>query len=656
MLSLDIGLSALRASQIKTDIIGQNLTNASDPNYHKQVAEQVSAIPVPVGNLSLGTGVDVDQIARLRDQIIETAVTGNKSDVAGTQTRLDLLNQLQATLGTGTGSLGGDIEDFFNQLQQLAAQPQDTTLRGVVLGSARTLTDEFHSLSTAFDTLGAGLATQTGDAVKTVNGIATRIAQLNRQIRDASGTGTSPNDLLDQRDKLVNDLARQLDVRVVPADRGQVTVLAGGVPLVVGDMSIALGVSTDASGNSIVSPTASVIPLDIQGGTLGGLLGLRDQILPGYKSRLDDLASQLARQVDGIQTTGIGLSGPSTFLAGSRPVKSVTAPLSQAGLGLPPGAGRLYVSVTDQATGARTLTPVSFDPATDSLQTIATALSAVPHIQAVTNAQTGTLQILSATGYSFDFAGRPPTTLSAAGITGTTRPTAGGSYTGTANGAYTFQVSGTGTVGVTPGLKLQVTDASGASVTSLDIGQGYSPGSALTVGNGVTIALASGAANAGDSFSLPTIAQPDAGGLLTALGLGSFFQGSTAADIALQPGLAADPKLLAGSRTGHAGDATNFQRLIGLRDQLVAANGTQTFAQAYASIVGDVGTDVSDLGTLQTSQTSLGQQLATQQQSVSGVDTNEELVKLLDSQRAFQSASKYISVVNDTLTSLFGIL
>jgi flagellar hook-associated protein FlgK len=656
MLSFDIGLSALRASQIASDVIGQNLTNASDPNYHKQVAEQVSAIPVGVGNLSLGTGVNIDQISRLRDGLIETATTKNQSDVAGTQTQFDFLNQLQATLGTGTGSLGGDIEDFFNQIQQLAAQPQDTTLRGVVLGSAKTLTDEFHSLSDSFNSLGAGLAAQTGDAVKAVNATATQIAQLNGQIRDASGGGVSPNSLLDQRDKLVNDLAKQLDVRVIPADLGQVTVLAGGVPLVIADKSIPLSVTTDSSGGAVVSPTASTTPLDIQGGTLGGLLTLRNQTLPGYKGRLDDLASQLARQVDQIQTTGIGLSGPSTFLAGSRPVRSVSAPLSQAGLGLPPTAGTLYVSVTDQASGARTLTPVSFDPATDSLQTIATALSAVPHLQAVTNAQTGTLQILSATGYSFDFAGRPPTTLSSTGITGTTRPTAGGAYRGTANGAYTFQVSGTGTVGVTPGLKLQVTDSSGGSVTSLDIGQGYSPGAALTVADGVTIALASGTANAGDSFSLPTIAQPDAGGLLTALGLGSFFQGSTAADLAVQPGLAADPKLLAGSRTGAAGDATNFQRLIGLRDQPVLAGGTETFAQSYASLVGDVGTEVNDLGTLQTGQNSLGQQLAVQQQSVSGVDTNEELVNLLASQRAFQSASKYISVVNDTLASLLGIL
>ena len=155
---------------------------------------------------------------------------------------------------------------------------------------------------------------------------------------------------------------------------------------------------------------------------------------------------------------------------------------------------------------------------------------------------------------------------------------------------------------------------------------------------------------------MPAIAQSDTAGILTALGLGSFFQGSTAGDLRVQPGLSGDPKLLAASRTGATGDATNLQRAIDLRDRPLLAGGTQTFRQFYASIVGDVGSGISDLGNVQTSQTALGQQLAAQQQSISGVDTNEELVKLLDAQKSFQTASKYISVVNDSLASLLGIL
>ena len=74
-------------------------------------------------------------------------------------------------------------------------------------------------------------------------------------------------------------------------------------------------------------------------------------------------------------------------------------------------------------------------------------------------------------------------------ITGTAKPKIGGQYTGTANDAYNFQVSGRGPVGVTQGLTLKVTNSAGATVASLNIGGGYSPGSSLTVGNGITVSL-----------------------------------------------------------------------------------------------------------------------------------------------------------------------
>jgi flagellar hook-associated protein 1 len=209
---------------------------------------------------------------------------------------------------------------------------------------------------------------------------------------------------------------------------------------------------------------------------------------------------------------------------------------------------------------------------------------------------------------------------------------------------------------VTPNLTLQVKDAGGNPVTTLNIGQGYSPGTALTVANGVTVKLASGTANNGDTFSIPVIAQPDTAGILTALGLGTFFTGSTPADLAVQPALLSNPSLLAGSRSGDPGDNSNLLRLAALHDQPLLANSTQTLTQGFDALVGDVATQVQQLTTQQTSQQAIGQQLQVQQQSISGVDPNEEMVNLMNFQRSFQIASEYISTVSTTLNSLLQIL
>jgi flagellar hook-associated protein 1 len=366
--------------------------------------------------------------------------------------------------------------------------------------------------------------------------------------------------------------------------------------------------------------------------------------------------------VDNVQATGLGLNGPFQFVSGTRGASSTTVPLAQAKLGIPPGAGSLYVSVTDPA-GNRTLSQVNTDPSTQSLQDVANAISAVPNLSAQVNTQTGTMSITAAPGFSFDFAGRLASAPTNVSFTDPTPPTAtaSGTYTGASNDVYTYTIAGVpgpgpATIGVTPNLKLNVTNGAGQAVASLNIGQGYAPGSNLQATNGISVSLTSGNVNNGDHFSTTVVSQPDTAGILTSLGINTFFTGSGAGGIAVQPGLASNPALLAGSRSGQPGDNTNLQRLVAIQQTPLLANGTQTLDQFQAAMVGDIGTQVSQLNQTQNAQQALGQNLQAQQQSVSGVDPNEELVNLLQYQRGFQLASRYINIVNQTLDSLLQMI
>lgn len=652
----DAGVSALNAAQTALNLTGNNLANANTPGYHRQIIDLTEATPVQIGTISLGDGVQVSDTRRQIDNFLETAITTQTYSLADTTAQLSAMQQVQTDLNPSSGSLHDDIEQFFNQLNQLATQPADTTQRAVVLSSANDLAKEFNSLNTALGQVRDGIDAQLSNGVTNINQLTQQIAQLNGRIQNASVQGTNPNDLLDQRDQLVNQLAGVVGVQVFPAAFNQVTVLAGGMPVVVANQSTDLQFSIGASGQAQLSVSGSSTPLPVTGGQLGGLLEVRNQALAGVQSQLDTLANTFAQQVDGVQATGLGLSGPSTFLSGTRGVTNVNIPLSKAGLDFPPQAGTLYVSVTNLSTGARTLTAVNIDPATQNLNDVATALSGVPNIQAVTDPQTGTLQILAKPGYAFDFAGRLPTAPDTSAYTGSATPQVGGQYSGSGNNTYTFQVIGSGTVGVTPNLALQVKDSAGNAVATLNVGQGYSPGTPLTVANGITVQLASGTANNGDKFSTPVVAQPDTDGLLTALGLGTFFTGSKAADIAVQPALLSNPSLLAGSLSGDSGDNSNLTRLAALQNQPLLANGTQTFTQGFDALVGNVASQVQQLTNQQTSQKALGQQLLVQQQSISGVDPNQELVNLMNFQRSFQIASQYIAMANTTLQSLLQIL
>jgi flagellar hook-associated protein FlgK len=650
------GVSALAAAQTALNLIGNNLANANTPGYHRQIADLAEADPTLIGNISVGSGVQVLDTRRQIDNLLETAITTQMYSLGDTSAQLSTLQQIQASLSPSSGSLHDDIEQFFNQLNHLATQPSSTAQRAVVLGTAQNLAGEFNSLNTSLGQVRGSIDAQVGNAVTNINAIGQQIAQLNGAIRDASIRGINPNHQLDQRDQLVNQLAGLVGVQVFPSGANQVTVLAGGVPVVVGNQTTALQYSIGPGNVGQVTATGSTTPLTVTGGQVGGLLAVRNQSLANVQTQLDTLASTFVKNVDGVQATGLGLSGPSALLSGTRGVTSVTVPLNNAGLAFPPQAGTLYVTVTNLSTGVRTLTPVSINRSTQSLNDVATALSAVPNLQAVTNAQNGTLQILAEPGYAFDFAGRLPSSPNTSGFTGTATPGIGGQYTGSSNNSYTFQVVGSGTVGVTSNLAMKVTDSGGNPIAMLNIGQGYSPNTPLTVANGVTVQLASGTANNGDTFSTPVVAQADTAGILTSLGLGTFFTGSTSADIAVQPALAGNPNLLAASRNSATGDNSNLTRLTALRNQPLLGNGTQTFTQANDAIVGSVASQAQQLTTLKTSQQALGQQLTAQQQSISGVDPNEELVNLLNFQRSFQIASEYLGVVNTTLQSLTQIV
>jgi flagellar hook-associated protein FlgK len=361
------------------------------------------------------------------------------------------------------------------------------------------------------------------------------------------------------------------------------------------------------------------------------------------------------REFDAIHARGLGLAGPFTFLAGTRSVSHVDIFLDRADTAWPIRNGTVYVSITNLATGQRTLHAVSVQPSAQTLTQLASAFSSVPHFQAIADPQTRTLKFLSEPGYAFDFAGRLPT-QPATSITGTAQPSVSGTYTGTVNDTYTFKALTSGTIGVTPNLTLEIRNSAGQVLGTVQVGQGYAPGTAIPAVDGLLVQLSAGTLNAGDSFQVPVIAEPDTAGLLSALGLNTLFTGKDAATVAVQPDVLADPARLAISRTGAPAEAGRLREMLALRSQVVFPGSGLTLAGFYDRMVADIGAQVQSAAEVEDHLHAVGQQLQAEQQAVSGVDPNEELVRLLQHQRAFQLAARYISVVNDTLDELLRIV
>jgi flagellar hook-associated protein 1 FlgK len=114
--------------------------------------------------------------------------------------------------------------------------------------------------------------------------------------------------------------------------------------------------------------------------------------------------------------------------------------------------------------------------------------------------------------------------------------------------------------------------------------------------------------------------------------------------------------LLATSTTGNAGDTTNLLRFAALGSSAVLNQGSQTFSQYANQMVSDIGTGVQTLTAQQSTNQTLTTSITNQQQSVEGVDTNEELSNVMKYQQMFEIAGKYMSAMNDSIQSLISAI
>ncbi|VTT97924.1 flagellar hook-associated protein : Similar to flagellar hook-associated protein FlgK OS=Candidatus Kuenenia stuttgartiensis GN=flgK PE=4 SV=1: Flg_bb_rod [Gemmataceae bacterium] len=561
MNAFPIGLSALGTAQRALDLIGQNVSNASTPGYHRQAANLVSR----TAGGTIGTGVDIATLTRYETPPVRTAILTGNGGQGAVATRIDARRQIEASLRSGAGGVGDSLESFFNQAAQLTTRPEDAAVRRPFLAAAGDVARQFNAAAGDLDRLRTDLGAQVGEAVNQINAFATQIADLNSRIAISAQSGGQPNDLLDQRDQLVDQLSQRIDIRTTQQPFGVVNIVSSGAAVVVGEFANQFQAVPNGAGNIDITQAGVAGPVPVTSGRLGGLLQEYNQDLPATRARLDGLAAAFISRVNQVQATGLGTTGPQVVAAGTVSVTDPSQPLATQNLPFPIQAGQLTVSVSDTAAGTRTNTTVAIDPATQSLQDVATVLSGVPGLTASVDPASGTLQVSAQPGFAFDFAGRD-----------TNPPSTG------------------------------------------------------------------------------PVANSDTAGVLSGLGVGGLFTGTNATGVAVRTEIADDPRLLAASRSGQPGDASNFERLVAVRDQ--AAVSGRTLAADFTDLATGVGSTVTSLGDQQAALAGVQQNLFTQEQGVTGVDTNEELVRLLDFQRMIEGASKYLSVVNTALDSIMGIL
>ncbi|KPK65273.1 MAG: hypothetical protein AMK73_03415, partial [Planctomycetes bacterium SM23_32] len=647
------------------DMAGDNIANANTPGYHVKRAF-VSPVIGPTTVLGrVGLGSTVEDIVRLRSALVEQALLSHTQVREKLGEEVELLNHL-GMLFTEPSSSGLDaqMEGFFDAVGQLAAEPDNTTLREAVVQKADSVCELFQRLDAGFQTVEEDLAVAAEYAVGEINALTERIAALNKQVQLVETGGTSAPGLKDTRDELITRLSELINVTVHEVEFGVANVSCAGTLLVNGAYNKPIEMEVE-DGQIVVAAEGSIGHLiPVREGRLAGIIEVANELLPGYRQTLDDLANAFRRAVNMVHTTALGLGGRFDSLEGTNAFLG-TDPVSDLGYGVPAGTTeKLVINVEDEATGDVTQYELTLDT-TQAADAFLVALrddinANVDHLTA--SIDEGRLRLEAEDGYAFGFATPYDANPAQAGdITALdpTTPTIADAYTGQTDLVYDVTFLDAGEIGADSiTIQVEVSEPGGPVLRTLTrtIDDTYPPGSAIALENGLLLCLSAGNVAAGDSFSFTARASMDTAGILDALGLNTLFSGLGAGDIHVTPRVYDDPSSLAGAVRPLPGDNHRLLDLADVSTAKLLASGTATLGEHYRALVTGVATTRNTRLVAFENQEQLVKDLQNQRDSISGVSVDEEMVRIIQSRTIYQGAMKYIAAIDQFLSDLAALV
>jgi len=325
---LEIARRALDAYRQALEVTGHNIANAGRKEYSRQEVRLQATPPVeilsPLGNGEtqfMGTGVAVASVERLRSAFIDAQMRHESSRLAAWEAAGDVLAQVEVIINEPSeAGLRSVLDGFWSAWQDLANNPESIAVREALRQQADTLCTAFAHYHQQLWALRRDVDANLRALVSEINLHAQQIAALNARITSGEAAGGTANDLRDERDFLLDRLARLVDVQVREGEDGAVRVYVGGVSLVDGEEWSTLEVAHSEDDPQVQLRWVDIgQPVMLPEGQIRALVEMRDEFLPEMLSDLDQLASALCNRVNELHREGYGadgLSGRDFFVPG----------------------------------------------------------------------------------------------------------------------------------------------------------------------------------------------------------------------------------------------------------------------------------------------------------------------------------------------------
>lgn len=316
---IELGKRGLAAQQTALSTTGHNIANANTTGYTRQRAEMIATKPVsiPGMQIQLGTGVEVDKLVRLREDYLDVQLRGENKSLGYWEAKSDTLTKVEELLNEPSDDgLAYTMDEFWKGWEELSKNPDSAAARAVVSQKGVAVTETLRHISESLNQIQDDLKLVIKTKTDSVNSLAAQIGNLNDQIGRLVPNEYQPNDLYDQRDVLIDQLSKLVDVKVSPPnkDTGVVDISVGGVLLVSGKTANTLTVDTSSGvvdpanikiGNTQVSLNSGELLGRIESfGILGG--GVKSTI-PTIQEKMNNLAMTFVNAVNTVHEKGMNL-------------------------------------------------------------------------------------------------------------------------------------------------------------------------------------------------------------------------------------------------------------------------------------------------------------------------------------------------------------
>ncbi len=317
---LGTAVSGLMAFQRSLDTTSHNIANVNTEGYSRQRVELGTMPAQYIGAGYVGNGVKIENIARSYDQFITNQLRSSTSAFGDADRYQQLSAQVDNLVADPTTGMSPAIKSFFNAVNEVANDPASIPARQVLLSEAEILTQRFDTMNGRFTELRSQVNQDMNVMVDNINSYAASIADLNLRIAAEYGRPTGEqqiNDLMDERDRVLNQLAEMVDVAVVPSKSNMVSVFIGKGQSLVLDGTYSQLATQPAEldpfhleiGLKQPSGDLQIMTNQISGGELSGIIRFRDEVLDPAQLKLGAVAASVAMEFNEIHQAGYDLDG-----------------------------------------------------------------------------------------------------------------------------------------------------------------------------------------------------------------------------------------------------------------------------------------------------------------------------------------------------------